>query len=174
MTRQYYYRTDRCQAKSSHDPECICWYDEKTGPYPEAREFPAVWESRGFQWREKPESGGTVIDVTRVKKTRGGQEVRIYALDGGNAHLIHGARLEPSVGWLAETWNKYGQHLQGLMKSLDLVEEPETVELDVWCNLYPHCVVAVWRDRETADRCAAPSRIACFNMKRTVTKGEGL
>ena len=30
--RQYYFKNSNCKASSAHDPDCICWHDEGTGP----------------------------------------------------------------------------------------------------------------------------------------------
>ena len=32
VVRQYYFKNNSCKAESSHDPDCICWHDEGTGP----------------------------------------------------------------------------------------------------------------------------------------------
>lgn len=32
VRRQYYFQVTGCRAKSAHDPTCICWHDEGTGP----------------------------------------------------------------------------------------------------------------------------------------------
>ena len=34
---QYYYRVDVCKADSAFEDDCICWHDEGTGPFPDAR-----------------------------------------------------------------------------------------------------------------------------------------
>ncbi len=55
-------------------------------------------------------------------------------------------------------------------------EEPKTVEIDMWVNVYHWGFSHVgFLSRERADREAdIPHRIACINIKRTVTEGEGL
>ena len=67
-------------------------------------------------------------------------------------------------------------------------EEPKTVEVDVWLNVYAECISKDWvdnpetnddygyyyRDERDADLHKQPGRIACINIKRTVTEGEGL
>lgn len=32
VIRQYYFKNNSCKAESAHDPDCICWHDEGTGP----------------------------------------------------------------------------------------------------------------------------------------------
>jgi hypothetical protein len=34
---QYYYRNNACKANAATDADCICWYDEGTGPFPDER-----------------------------------------------------------------------------------------------------------------------------------------
>lgn len=122
-----------------------------------------------------------MIDVTRVKKTSGGQEVRIYATDGGSKYPIHGARLESGHTWIAETWNERGQHREHVKGSHDLIEEPETVEIDYWQSIYQRADGSIEigygrfmsRTEALSQEYELP-RIACINMKRTITKGEGL
>mgnify|MGYP003441415710 FL=1 len=51
---QYYYRNSTCEARSSTTPDCKCWHDEGTGPFPDARrdettpcgsKYPSHWRS---------------------------------------------------------------------------------------------------------------------------------
>jgi hypothetical protein len=113
------------------------------------------------------------IDVTKVKRTRGGHEVRIYATDGKGLYPIHGAYCNGDW-WVMQTWTSDGKVQCGPEGPYDLVEEPRTVEVDVWLNVYPCDKGGVWDTREEADRVADNGRIACINIKRTVTEGEGL
>ena len=59
-----------------------------------------------------------------------------------------------------------------------IYEEPKTVEIDVWLNVYDWGVEdLVYLSREKADEHTdglGAQRIACSNIKRTVTEGEGL
>jgi hypothetical protein len=34
---QYYYKQDKCPAKTAEDGDCKCWHDEGTGPYKDER-----------------------------------------------------------------------------------------------------------------------------------------
>lgn len=60
MSKQYYWALRECPAKSSDDPNCICWHDEGTGPEP-ASKF--KWGD-GY-WRDKPETS-TVEQAIRA------------------------------------------------------------------------------------------------------------
>jgi hypothetical protein len=46
--KQYYCRREDCTAPNSRDPNCVCWHDEGTGPYPTAA------TSANLRWRDKP------------------------------------------------------------------------------------------------------------------------
>lgn len=113
------------------------------------------------------------IDVSRVKRTRNGSEVRIYATDGGSVYQIHGA-IYRNDGWEAKTWTSDGAFLGPQLHDWDLIEEPRTVDFNCWINVYEDRTGAAWDTREEADRNLAPGRIACININRTVTEGEGL
>ena len=114
------------------------------------------------------------IDISKVKRTRNGSEVRIYATDGRKAYPIHGAILLTS-GWEPKTWTRDGAFVVQLQShDWDLIEEPRTVEIDVWLSVYPGGIVNCWRTKNHADTHSDSSRIACINITRTVTEGEGL
>ncbi len=54
-------------------------------------------------------------------------------------------------------------------------EEPKTVEVDVWLNIYEDSACSeVFTTKEGADLYGDDDRIACINIKRKVTEGEGL
>ncbi|QRE00239.1 hypothetical protein [Burkholderia phage BCSR5] len=48
--RQYFYKQHQCTAHDAGDPECICWHDEGTGPFPDRRES----DTNRYSWRDKP------------------------------------------------------------------------------------------------------------------------
>lgn len=52
MTRQYFTKSRACKAASANDPDCICWFDEGAGPFPEVREADDCAYPR--DWRDKP------------------------------------------------------------------------------------------------------------------------
>jgi hypothetical protein len=54
-TPQYYYNDNACKAKTAYDADCICWYDEGTGPSPDGRpDDPDTLK----EWRFKPANAG--------------------------------------------------------------------------------------------------------------------
>lgn len=54
VIHQYYHHIDGCPSKESGGPECVCWHDEGTGPYPEA-----AYNANNLAWRDKPEKALT-------------------------------------------------------------------------------------------------------------------
>ena len=50
MKNQYFYRENSCPANESGDPDCICWHDEGTGPYPTSNPE----EGTVLTWRSVP------------------------------------------------------------------------------------------------------------------------
>jgi hypothetical protein len=61
-----------------------------------------------------------MIDIDKKYRTRDGREVRIYAVDGGGSHPVHGA-IKSTEGWDCHSWRRTGcwMHPEGL---LDLIE----------------------------------------------------
>ena len=117
------------------------------------------------------------IDVKRVKKTRGGYDVRIYATDGGaTGDRIHGdVRTSVATGWQMMFWFADGHMYEsGQEHPFDLVEESETIEISLWLNVYRDGSASSWRTKAGANEASIGDRVACINIKRTVTKGEGL
>jgi hypothetical protein len=51
---QYYYRNEDCSAADQHQPDCTCWHDQGTGPYPSA--YPAD-PGTTLSWRVRPAVG---------------------------------------------------------------------------------------------------------------------
>ena len=52
-TKQYYYRMTGCKADETTSPNCICWHDEGTGPFPDLKEGGEVG-GVFVSWRDKP------------------------------------------------------------------------------------------------------------------------
>jgi len=50
-TQQYCYKDNACKANTANDADCICWYDEGIGPFPDERsDDPCPIK----EWRFKP------------------------------------------------------------------------------------------------------------------------
>ena len=116
------------------------------------------------------------ISLDKEYQTRDGREVRIYAIDGSGACPIHGAIKCVDGSWTSRQWGSSGRiPLDPYLNPADIIEKPKTTEVDFWVNIYPNggygCTE---RTRTKADHYAGPKRIACINIKRIVTEGEGL
>lgn len=49
VKHQYFYKQNGCKANKATDSDCICWHDEGTGPYKEAKHD---YEFTMLSWRE--------------------------------------------------------------------------------------------------------------------------
>ena len=111
-----------------------------------------------------------MIDPAKTYRTRDGREVRIYAVDGAELDGVHGAILFPERGWLACQWHSDGKYISNDQCSADLIEvKPKHVR---WVNVYSHGDWSDYEDRESADRFATSTRIACIRIE--FEEGEGL
>jgi len=113
------------------------------------------------------------VDINKQYKTRDGRAVRIYAVDGGNPLLVHGAVQFPN-GWFIESWNRDGSICMGRNMDADLVEQKPRFKHALFINVYENpeydcaCVT-----RESADFHAS-TRIACIPITVEGEVGEGL
>lgn len=97
---QYYYKVDSCVAAHSSADNCICWHNEGTGLYPDARHTD---ESRRRTWREyiKPTawSGWATQYPGKLPKLWGTREIAELNFDGENGQRIFMVAefLKPSI-----------------------------------------------------------------------------
>jgi hypothetical protein len=112
-----------------------------------------------------------MIDINKKYRTRGGNEVRIYATDGRGLHAIHGA-FKDHDEWRTCTWQENGVNfiLEG---PFDLVEVKPRIQRTVWLNVFPK-TIATYFHRLDADTYAGSSRIACVKVEIDCEEGEGL
>ena len=112
------------------------------------------------------------IELGKQYRTRGGQEVRIYATDGDEEMPVHGAILTKH-GWKVNSWALDGRWCPNMTDAVDLVEVRPRIKREFWVNVYPNGVNA-FRSREQADDCANDFRIACVRVEIDVEEGHGL
>lgn len=114
------------------------------------------------------------IDVTRVKRTRDGSPVRVVCSDriSPEGNII--ALVTQDDREIVLTYYANGRYWRDSDHPLDLVEEPETVEVERWINVYEDGNVIFFGTRQEADEWWLSGRIACVHIQRTVTKGDGL
>jgi hypothetical protein len=111
-----------------------------------------------------------MISMDKKYRTREGDEVRIYALDGGGTSPVHGAYKDP-MGWVSCSWMQEG--FKAILEGpYDLIEVKPRIQRTVWINIYER------EDRpatkEEADQQAAKTRIACVKVEIDCEEGHGL
>ena len=114
-----------------------------------------------------------MIELTKKYKTRDGQDVRLYAIDGRGDCPVHGA-IEGDHGWIVHTWCNDGLWAEGV-HALDLIECKPRIKREVWLNVYPDSIGdCAYNVRKRADESASGSRIACVKLSIDCEEGEGL
>jgi phage terminase large subunit GpA-like protein len=117
-----------------------------------------------------------MISMDKKYRTRGGQEVRIYALDGGGSHTVQGACKHVETGvWVLSRWNEQGR-ISGPDFPGDLVEVKPRIQRTVWVNVYPKPTYAGANhlSKKIADQNAQSDRLACVKVEIDCEEGEGL
>jgi len=114
-----------------------------------------------------------MIDINKKYRTRDGREVRIYAVDGGGMHPVHGS-IKTSDGWRSFTWPSDGR-IACDENCGDLIEVKPRIQRTVWLNVYTGGV-SIWMhsSKEEADLHAEPKRHACYKVEIDVEEGHGL
>ena len=115
-----------------------------------------------------------MIDINKKYRTRGGNEVRIYAVDGDEPRPVHGA-VKSQTGWIVSHWPKDG--IQSSYEgSNDLVEVKPRIQRTMWVNVYPKpdYTGANHLSKKDADQNAMSDRLACVKVEIDCEEGEGL
>lgn len=119
-----------------------------------------------------------MVDILQAIKdgweveTQSGRAVRIYATDGFGAYSIHGAYRISEGDWFLYRWDRHGRPFCG-NDDMALKAKPNTIELDLWINVYPDGSGTAYQGRDKADLRAALDRVACIHIQQ-ITEGEGL
>lgn len=113
-----------------------------------------------------------MIDKTKQYRTRDGREVRIYATDGGDGNVVHGA-IKTEGLWVVTAWPGNGAISNFTKSGLDLIEVRPRIQREVWVNVYQQGASCHER-REAADCISMPPRIACVRLTIDCEEGEGL
>ena len=112
-----------------------------------------------------------MIDIDKKYRTRGGNEVRIYAVDGDEPRPVHGA-VKSQTGWIVSHWPQDG--IQSSYEgSNDLVEVKPRIKRTMWVNLFPNATTT-YLHRLDADAYAGFARLACVKVEIDCEEGEGL
>jgi hypothetical protein len=111
-----------------------------------------------------------MIDINKKYRTRDSRDVRIYAVDGGGMHPVHGS-IKTSDGWRSFTWPSDGR-IACDENCGDLIEVKPRIQRTMWLNLYER------EDRPStkkeADKHAFDTRVACVKVEIDVEEGHGL
>lgn len=115
-----------------------------------------------------------MIDPKKQYRTRDGEEVRIYAVDGDGANPIHGAILTKH-GWKVNSWGRDGKWCPNSTYGVDLIEVKPRIKREVWVNVYRWGISGCYETKESADNGEAEgARIACVKAVLDFEEGEGL
>jgi hypothetical protein len=112
-----------------------------------------------------------MISMDKEYRTRSGDEVRIYAVDGNESRPIHGA-FKGQTGWVSCCWPRGGAQI-GYEGPYDLVEVKPRIKREVWLTLYPDGV-KIYANKKQAEYHASPDSLACVKVEIDVEEGEGL
>lgn len=112
------------------------------------------------------------IELSKQYRTRDNRPVRIYAVDGGYDGVVHGAILQPGVGWLMAVWHPDGKMGGPFATDADLIEVRPMHTVKGWVNVYksrsisPDLETTMHATREFADKYAfgRDLRIACIEI----------
>jgi len=111
-----------------------------------------------------------MISMDKKYRTRDGRLVRIYALDGGGLHPVHGS-IKTSDGWRFCTWPSDGNI--GYDENCgDLIEVKPRIKRTVWLHLYKNKTTALCFDGQQSilgNEC-----LARVKVEIDCEEGEGL
>lgn len=118
-----------------------------------------------------------MISKDKTYRTRGGQEVRIYATDSGGLFPVHGAILNEGI-WNGMKWTIDGHTYVGPNVHVsvdDLAEVKPRHKRTVWLNVFEgDGGVGAFTMKEAADSFNSRRRIACLRLDLDFEEGEGL
>jgi hypothetical protein len=112
-----------------------------------------------------------MVDKDKQYTTRDGQEVRIYATDGGGDRPVHGAIMGDDK-WCLAQWEPDGKRFNSFDSSSDLIEVKPRKKIERWVMVERHDACSMW--------CTKPSQIETANTFAVkhivfeVEEGEGL
>jgi len=114
----------------------------------------------------------TLINLESAYKTRGGQDVRIYAIDGIVERCVHGSVFLEG-GWVAAVWTADGFHRPSKTQdAFDLIEVKPRIKIERWALVERNGGYSLWLDKPSK-----ASTVDAFGITRIafeVEEGEGL
>lgn len=111
-----------------------------------------------------------MIDKDKTYRTRSGNEVRIYATDGGGIETVHGAIKSVDGKWVATSWTDEGFWEKEYDPSRDLIEVRPRHKRTVWLHVFKNSTVCATEEAYYD----ITNRIACIKVELNFEEGEGL
>jgi len=113
-----------------------------------------------------------MIELGKQYRTEDGCEARVYAVDAGGTHSVHGA-IKRNGSWIVTAWSKEGCWSSGYSIN-NLVEVKPRIQREMWLNVYNGRLCTGYPSREESDRASSYDRIACVKVVIDCEEGEGL
>ena len=110
-------------------------------------------------------------------KLVGGREAIIDAINEGQGDYRYSGRVRGQSGIMVSTgWDDEGRYMHSFSEpTFNLAPPPKkTVRVKRWLNVDADGTVSMYELRSDADTHCFPDRIACIEIDREVTEGEGL
>lgn len=124
------------------------------------------WVNGNRNEQEKPMSTTQKIDLSKTYRTRGGNEVKLYAIDESlGKYPVVGVRLLGENHWVSERWTLKGE-FYGVKKSPEDLVEVKRKQV-AYLNVYPGGVdQRLFKSQFEANIVASrESRIACIRVE---------
>ena len=109
-----------------------------------------------------------MIDINKKYRTRIGDEVRIYAVDGNEPRPVHGA-FRSQTGWVSCCWQLDGIQMFNA-GAYDLIEVKPRIKRTLWAQLYPNNVTCF----SSEDGAVGQDCLAKIKVEIDAEEGEGL
>ncbi len=109
-------------------------------------------------------------------KLADGDDAFIDAINEGQEAFRYTGRVKLNDQWVATGWDESGRRMFAINNSPNNLAPPpkKKVRVRVFVNCYASGSFFSYVDRETADRVAGSTRIACKEIDIEVEEGEGL
>jgi hypothetical protein len=118
-----------------------------------------------------------MIELGKEYRTREGSPVRLYTVQGANAHHpIVGERLFYADIWHASQWNTQGRYVNdGTEHRFDLIEVKPVRVYERWVNIDKNGLSYSYNTPDdAASFTSRVDRIACLHIRQEYQEGDGL
>ena len=113
------------------------------------------------------------IELGKEYRLANGMKFRLYAVNAGGNHPVHGAYLDDDKEWKHQCWMADGKLDKDEVAQFNLIEVRPRHKVTVWINFYTG---NLWFNlsRADADTSAASTRLACVEYTFDFAEGDGL